>query len=103
MRRESIRKLLRAVVVAYVLNFAAFAVGTFVLHGDALSARWSCPPGNYVDGKDGCHPVSHAAYVYSKVTSYSLVISAPFLFAAALTWKYKKAAEQADAQIRSNK
>ena len=93
-------KILVTVIVAGALNFATCLLGNFMLQGDAVSARSSCPHGDYVANHRICHPVSHAAYVYSEVHNYSAIASAPFWFIASLILAYRKAAVAADGPHR---
>ena len=93
-------KVLLTIVAVAMLNFVAFAIGTFVLHGDAVNARTMCPPGDYIAEKGGCRHVSHAAYVYSTVHSYSVMISGPFVLISLLIVQYRRAAAAADGPHR---
>lgn len=90
------RKVLLTIVAIGVLNFAVFAIGTWVLGGDAIGAHPTCPPGDYVMNKSVCHHVSHAAYVYSKISGYSAMISVLFAMGASLILEYQKASAAAD-------
>jgi hypothetical protein len=80
------RRLAVIVVVVGVLNFAAFIVGTFIVGGDAVNGRSSCPPGGkYLWDKrqsNPCHEVSNAVYLYSTMHTWSLFGSWPFVMMA---------------------
>lgn len=90
------RKVLLTIVAIGMLNFAVFAIGSWVLDGDALDAHPRCPPGDYVVNKSNCHHVSHAAYIFSKVSGYSAIISVLLAMGASLILEYQKASAAVD-------
>jgi len=90
------RKVLLTIVAIGVLNFAVFAIGAWVLHGDAVGTHPRCPPGDYVENKGVCHQVSHAAYLFSKISGYSAIISMVLAMGASLILEYQKASAAVD-------
>jgi len=90
------RKVLLTIVAIGMLNFAVFAIGAWMLGGDAVGAHPQCPSGDYVVNKGNCHPVSHAAYVFSKVSGYSAMISVVLAMGASLILEYQKASAAVD-------
>lgn len=97
--RPTMKKWATFAVYAGILNFALFAIGTFVVGGDAVNARQLCPAGNYLWDKSfpsPCHEISRAVYLNGKGHVYSLLLSWPFVIGSALYLSYLKAAEKAD-------
>ena len=84
-------------VYAGMLNFVVFVIGTFIVGGDAMNARQSCAPGNYLWDKsltNRCHEVSRAIYLYSKAHVYSVFLSWPLVMAGAAYLAYVKRARR---------
>jgi hypothetical protein len=77
-------------MIAGLINFGAFVVGTLVVGGDAVNGDISCgrhAEKYYLFDKrlpNPCHEVSKGVYLYSKVHCWSIFLSWPFVVAAAL-------------------
>lgn len=82
------RRVATALVFIGLLNFVAFLVGTFVVGGDAVNGDSSCPAGHhYLWDKSRpipCHQVSDSVYRYSKIHTYSVLVSWPFIIVAGI-------------------
>ena len=77
-----LRKLVFAVVILSVLNFALFLVGTLYLGGNAVKGKIEAGRyyvRGYLRGTTGYVQVSQAAFNYSKWHAYSVIVTWPFM------------------------
>jgi hypothetical protein len=105
MAKANAQKIALIVVVAGMLNFGVFLVGTSVVGGDAVHGDCRNTQGRYYlwdkTRSPSCHEVTRGVYVYSKIHSWSIFLSWPFVMGGALYYAYAKAARRADAAARN--